>query len=322
MDGLEAYARRWRPAVRKELRRQTDSLPDVARPLAEQVLGGGGKLLRPLLLLLFARAAGGEEKEALPVAAAIELLHCATLLHDDVMDNAPLRRGQPAAHTVFGATRAILGGDALLALANLVVARHDATGELTRLLSGAIMETTAGQLREMAHAGDASLTYETYLEIIGGKTAALISASCALGALLGGGGRERAQAAAEYGRCLGLGFQMVDDALDFSRPEITGKPCGGDVREYKCTLPLLFYFQSLNAQERDALGSAFARRDMGEARILALVDDVRGRGFAGRAREEAAAWLERAVACLAAFPESPATGALADAAAFIGCRNA
>lgn len=322
MDGLEAYARLWRPAVRAELQRQTDRLPEIARPVAEQVLGGGGKLLRPLLLLLFTRAAGGEEERALPVAAAIELLHCATLLHDDVMDNARLRRGRPAAHAVFGVTRAILGGDALLALANLIVARHDAAGELTRLLSSAIMETTEGQLREIAHAGNARLTHETYLEIIGGKTAALISASCALGALLGGGGQEQAQAAAEYGRCLGLGFQMVDDALDFSRPEVTGKPCGGDVREYKCTLPLLLYFQSLSVEERDALGSAFAGRDMGEARILALADTVREGGFAGRAREEAGAWLERAVACLTAFPESRATVALSEAAAFIGRRTA
>ena len=166
----------------------------------------------------------------------MEMLHAATLLHDDVLDNADTRRGKPAAHTIFNATSTILAGDAMLAHANALVAQCG-DPRLCLCFSEATSRTAAGEILEIAAQHQVETTAEEYEEIIRGKTAWLIRASCQLGALRAGADDALVEAAAAYGENIGMAFQIVDDALDFAPQSVTGKPSGGDVREGKLTRP-------------------------------------------------------------------------------------
>ena len=305
------YQTRELPLIENCLRQAVASLGPYVRPTADHVLNAGGKRLRPLLTLLTARALGYSGGEAIyPLACSLELLHSATLLHDDILDQAALRRGKPAAHTVFGSTHTILAGDALLALANTMVAVYGMPA-LTECLSRAILSTVSGEIQEIAHIRDVDLSLEGYMEIITGKTACLIESACQAGALLAGASKELHNAAAAYGMHLGIAFQLVDDALDYTSPrEISGKPRGADIREGKLTLPLILYCNSLPAPERALFTSAFKKNILSEQELDAALLAVSAGGFATATREMAASYLEKARGQLAAFPDTLETSLL------------
>ncbi|MGH2702801.1 MAG: polyprenyl synthetase family protein [Actinomycetota bacterium] len=268
---------------------------------ARRVVRGGGKRLRPALVLASALAAGGDvSPDVIAGAAALELVHVGSLVHDDIIDRADERRGVPTISAVEGVNHAILVGDFLLARAGELAA--SVSKDVARALATAIVDLCRGQSLETAVAFDHTRTLEQYTAAIDGKTAALLSCSCRVGALAAGGDPDQVKALAVFGRSFGMAFQIVDDVLDLaSSSTAMGKPVGNDIREGVYTLPLLLVLErsensSLRAELRPALDDAAL------ARIVAAI--LQGGGVEG-ALGSAAEFNGNAVAALANLPDSP-----------------
>ncbi|MDR2696315.1 MAG: polyprenyl synthetase family protein [Deltaproteobacteria bacterium] len=292
------------PAISRALDRAAGDLPASVRPIARHVLDAGGKRLRPFLTVLFARLWGYGKDDVYPLAAAMEMLHAATLLHDDVLDAAATRRGKPAAHTLFGVAPAILAGDALLSHANKLVAGYGDC-RLSACFSEATVRTAAGEILEIDYQGRVDQPAEIYHEIIADKTAWLICASCEMGALRAGADQRGLTLAAQYGLELGMAFQLVDDALDFAPPEKTGKPSCGDLREGKLTPPLRLYREHLTLTERAAFDADFCSGGLDDNAAQIIGARIRELGFDARGRQLADAHLEKAHAALRGMPDAP-----------------
>lgn len=293
------------PAINAALRDAAQRLPAPVRPVAKHIFDAGGKRLRPFLMLLVARLFGYTGKDSYSLAVTLEMLHAATLIHDDVLDNADTRRGKPAVHTLFGATTSILAGDAMLSTANELVAEHENLA-LVRCFSQAISRTAAGEIMEIAALRDLKQPDALYREIILGKTAWLIRSACVMGALKAGATPEHVAAAATYGEELGIAFQIVDDALDVAPAAVIGKPSCGDIREGKLTPPVRLYREHLAATSPQALAAFdkhFIAGDFSEAEIEALGAQIRSLGFDQRTRELAGECLDKARAALEKLPD-------------------
>lgn len=243
-----------------------DSPVALIPQLAAHIVAAGGKRLRPLLTLAAARLCGYDLRQGsrhVQLAAAVEFIHTATLLHDDVVDESVLRRGLASANAVFGNKPSVLVGDFLFARAfQLMVA--DGSLEVLAVLSHAAATVAEGEVLQLMTQNDLETTESCYLEVIRGKTASLFAAACEVGALLDAGGTvarvEARHALAEYGACLGMAFQLVDDALDYAADEVQlGKTIGDDFREGKVTLPVLLAYGAGDAAER-----AFWQRTIGQ----------------------------------------------------------
>ena len=289
------------PGINAALGRAAARLPAPVQPVARHIFEAGGKRLRPFLTVLMARLLGYRQDNVRDLAITLEMLHAATLLHDDVLDNAASRRGQPSAHTLFGVASTILAGDALLAEANALVADFGDV-RLTRVFSEATSQTAAGEILEIAAQRRVDVSAEEYAAIVRGKTAWLIRAACEMGALLAGGTDAQVAAAASYGENVGMAFQMVDDAIDFAPESVTGKPTGGDAREGKLTPPLRLYRDSLEETERLAFDAAFTCGLLTGADAAAIVERIREAGFDSQTRQAAEDYLSRARAALASLP--------------------
>ena len=302
MNDILQYLQGELPKINVFLKEQAAELSPVVRPAVEHVLAAGGKRLRPLLTIATARALGVGD-EVYPLACSLELLHSATLLHDDILDDAELRRGQQATHLAFGKSSAILAGDVLLALANRLVADYDIP-RLTSVLSEAIMRTVTGEIVEIANVRNTELSHEQYVEIITGKTAYLFQGACQCGAILARADAEIEQAAHDYGLNLGIAFQLVDDALDYVSPsEVTGKPSGGDLREGKTTMPLIAYLENLEPEERMDVEAAFKAGTLSDDDIERITTEVVDNGLVEATLDEAVRYVDKARTALAAFPE-------------------
>lgn len=323
--------------VERAMREQLASDQALVGVIGDHVLGGGGKRIRPTLLLLASDLCGYTGPRRVQVAAAIELLHTATLLHDDVVDLAQLRRGRPAANAVWGNRRAVLIGDFLYARASSMIVEDGDLGIL-EIFADTIRSMAEGELLQLERSFDPTVTEQHYYGVIERKSAVLIAAACDAGAILGGVTRAERRRVAEFGRQLGLAFQLRDDALDYSADAAAlGKgPCA-DVREGKVTLPLLLALKRASAAEREqaaALLKTAGRRaaalsaegivapeqvltDGDLAPVLDLVRRYRGvEDTDRRAREH----VERARAAVAPFRDGPAKRALHEAAEFAVAR--
>jgi len=306
--------------INTALKKEIDLLEPAVRPLAEYVLLSGGKRLRPLLTVLCFRALGQTGDEVYPLACAMEFLHSATLMHDDIMDESLLRRGMPTAHTIFGKNSTILSGDVLLAATMLIVLRYKNFQILQRVAEAAI-KTAAGEVVEIANLRNSDLAFADYLRIIEGKTAWLTSCACEVGALQAGGSPEQVKAASVYGFELGLAFQMVDDALDLAPESSTGKPSGGDIREGKITPPLYFYLEGLSAEQRDEFLLKFSSGAFDSADITRIVQDMLAGKLDQRTRDLAEEHLHKARAVLESFPPSIYRDLLHELSFYIQIRN-
>jgi len=305
LSRLKAAFHTQRRAIEAALQREIAALPPAVRPVARHILEAGGKRLRPMLVLLTAHALGASGEGLYPPAVALEMLHSATLIHDDILDGAALRRGRPAAHTIFGLVPAILAGDALLAHANAIMARSGLP-ELTRCAADAIMATAAGEIEEINALQTPQMSQDDYLRIITGKTAYLIQAACEAGAILAGAAPHLQQAARAYGLGLGIAFQLVDDALDYAAQTSTlGKPQGGDLREGKRTLPLLLYLETLPHDERHMVATRIHHRQLTDAEHQAILDQVHQGGFALKTIAAAKRYVDDALTALQGLPPSP-----------------
>ena len=241
------------------IRARLDSDIPLIPALGEHLVEAGGKRLRPLLTIAAARLCGGGGENAHRLAAAVEFIHTATLLHDDVVDGSKLRRGKVAAHLIWGGAASVLVGDFLFARAFELMVETGALQALN-ILARASRIIAEGEVLQLTRAHDLDLDQPTYLEIIRGKTAELFAASAESGAVVAGGSPAQVRALSAYGLSLGLAFQLADDALDYGgASETLGKNAGDDFREGKVTLPLLLAIARSGAGE-----AAFWRRAVGD----------------------------------------------------------
>lgn len=259
------------PSVEELLRKELQSNDPFIHRALTHLAASGGKLLRPLLVLTVAKAVDARIPPPVTLACAIELVHLASLLHDDVVDEAPRRRGRKTVNHLWGDKISVLLGDYLYARASELIAEHDHP-EMTRALSIAIRQMSEGQMRESRERFNFGLDEKTYLEIIGKKTAALISCACEVGALAANASREVRFAFRDFGRSLGIAFQVIDDALDFAFPgeTATGKP-PLDILRGNITLPIIRAQAMLSPAQRTALSRAILADPPKLSRVRRLV---------------------------------------------------
>ena len=279
-----------------------------------ELLSNAGKLLRPIVALLVARAIGTPTRDSICYAAASELLHNATLIHDDVADGSAERRGKPTVSALLGAGTAVLVGDYWLARAVDLVVDTSHRDEVIRKFAKTLTDLAEGEMLQLEKAASGDTTEADYLRIIHCKTASLFCAATETAAVSVDAGPEQTAAALAYGSALGIAFQIKDDILDYAGTDSLGKPVGQDLLEQKITLPLL---GALQGSPREAEIRALVREIPSHPehceRIRRFVAERDGVGFAARRLSE---WVERAVRALDAFPESPARTYLAAIARF------
>jgi octaprenyl-diphosphate synthase len=261
INGLLALARADMAGVDALIRDRMQSPVSVIPALAEHLIGGSAKRLRPLLTIAAARVAGARDDACLKLAAAVEFIHTATLLHDDVVDSSELRRGKVAAHLIWGAPASVLVGDFLFARAFELMVEAGSMQAL-EILARASRVIAEGEVLQLTRAHDLNLPQETYLEIIKAKTAELFAAAAEAGAVSAGASAEQCKALRKYGQNVGLAFQLVDDTLDYSgASEELGKNPGDDFREGKATLPLLLAIARTGPAEKAFWDRTVGRRE-------------------------------------------------------------
>jgi octaprenyl-diphosphate synthase len=283
---------------------------DVAliNQIAQYIVSAGGKRIRPRLVLLFAGALGFQGPERYTLAATVEFIHTATLLHDDVVDESSLRRGRDTANAVFGNAASVLVGDFLYSRAfQMMVSVNNL--RVLDVLADATNVIAEGEVLQLMNMHDADLAVDEYLRVIRFKTAKLFEASARLGALLAGADATTEESCADYGRSLGTAFQLVDDLLDYDgETHELGKNVGDDLREGKPTLPLLVAMARSGPGERDMMRRAIEYGEV--ARLADIVTVVRQTGALDAARQVARDEAAKARACLHGLPTSPQRDAL------------
>jgi octaprenyl-diphosphate synthase len=289
--------------------RLASDVPFVARA-GEYLFAAGGKRMRPALLLLSARLLERDGDEEITYAAVVELIHAATLVHDDIIDHAQTRRGRRTVHAVWGSDLTVLLGDWLYTTAMRMALEHGNLA-IIDLFCSATLRMTEGELLVLERLGAPDLGVDEYFDIVDRKTAALFSAACAAPALMRPERPAARAALADYGRALGRCFQLVDDLLDFTaREEEVGKPVLSDLREGKLTLPVLLALPRLAPAERARLEAVLAARGGERFEAEEVLELVRREGTVEEARAEAVAWAERARSALAPLPDGDARRAL------------
>jgi len=289
--------------------------------LAGHLISGGGKRMRPMLTLAGAEVVGYQGTRHHKLAAAVEFIHTATLLHDDVVDGSETRRGKEAANIVFGNPATVLVGDFLFSRAfELMV--EDGSLKVLKILSGASAIIAQGEVDQLTAQRKVETSEERYLKIIGAKTAALFAAASRISAVVAECGEAEEQALDEYGRNLGIAFQLVDDAIDYdSESAEMGKDRGDDFREGKMTLPVILAYARGDAEERrfwqDAI-AGFSNEDDDLAHATMLINR---HDCVAATRERARHYAQRACDALAIFPESAARRAMVEAAQFAVARG-
>lgn len=270
----------------------------------ESILGHSGKMLRPMITLLVARALGKINEDTINYAAAVELLHNATLLHDDVADQSSERRGQPTVSSILGPSSAVLIGDFWLARSVELVLRTTNHNGVVELFSKTLTDLAEGEMLQLEKASSADTEEEDYFRIIFCKTASLFETSAACAAESVKASKEMFKAAGNFGRYLGMAFQIKDDILDYTGTEQLGKPVGSDIREKKITLPLLGVLKksTRNAEIRDMVKSIESYPD-GCRDISELVRREGGIEYAASRLQE---YIGRAVSSLDMFPDGKA----------------
>jgi len=289
-------------AVDRVMRKSLDSEVMLIRQVAEYIVAGGGKRLRPALLLLTAGATGYRGTDHHVLAAVIEMIHTATLLHDDVVDESDMRRGHATANAQFGNAASVLVGDFLYSRAFQMMVGQGRIRVL-QILSDATNVIAEGEVLQLMNAGNTDLTEHTYLEVIQRKTAKLFEAAARLGAVLGGAAVEQEDALARYGMHLGTAFQLVDDVLDYSGSvESIGKSLGDDLAEGKMTLPLIRAMTTGNADDAALIRHAIAGGGLTDfAPVVAALERT---GALAYARTCAEGEVKRAALCLDGLADS------------------
>ena len=295
---------------------------DLVREVAGHILFSGGKRLRPLLLRLVTRMCGYRGDYDTTFSISFEYLHAATLLHDDLIDEAELRRGRPVAHSIFGNATTVLVGDFLLARALSLAAR---TGkiEIIKVVAEITENMSQGEIHQLSRKGDISLTEEEYREVIRRKTAVLFEGTCRAAAYLADAPEKQVEAIASYGANLGLAFQMADDLIDYtSDTAVLGKKAGADLREGKLTLPVIAALAAAPVPDRRRMEAIILNPDFSLEDFETLKTDLNHHGGLAYTRKCAEEHVRRAKAALEVFAPTPATAILQDIADYTLNRKA
>jgi octaprenyl-diphosphate synthase len=294
--------------VDRVIGRRLQSDVGLVNQIGQYIIDAGGKRIRPKLVLLFSRALGFDGPQRFDLAAIVEFIHTATLLHDDVVDESSLRRGRQTANALFGNAASVLVGDFLYSRAFQMMVAINRIRVLD-VLADATNVIAEGEVLQLMNMHDPDLSVDDYLRVIRFKTAKLFEASARLGAVMADAPPAIEEASAEFGRCLGTAFQLVDDLLDYEGDtRALGKNVGDDLREGKPTMPLLVAMARGSAEERELLRQAIERGEV--AKLAEIVTIVRKTGAITATREAARAEAERARRCLQALPASGAKDAL------------
>ncbi len=284
--------------------------------LAGHLIAGGGKRLRPMLTLGCASVLGYAGNRHHKLAAAVEFIHTATLLHDDVVDASGLRRGKVTANALYGNPASVLVGDFLFSRAfELMV--EDGSLRVLKILSRASAVIAEGEVAQLTAQRDVTTTEDRYLDIISAKTAALFAAACQIAAVVAERDAQVEEALASYGRYLGIAFQLVDDAIDYvSDAETMGKNAGDDFRDGKITLPVILAYARGSETEREFWRRAMSGRANGDAELARAGELLRSTNAVADTMARARHYGQRAIDVLAGFPNSPAREALTETVEF------
>jgi octaprenyl-diphosphate synthase len=296
--------------VEREFARHVQSQVALIPTIGNYIQNGGGKRIRPAVLLMAARMAGYTGERAVLYASVIEFIHTATLVHDDIIDEAELRRGRDAVHTRWGNHITVLFGD-FLYLKSMSLALTQDHLEIIRLLCDVTLRIVEGEIYQLTKNGSVDLTEEEHFDIVRRKTAYLFAGCARIGGMLGPTSREQQEALWDYGLNIGMAFQIVDDLLDFTgETGALGKPVGGDLREGKMTLPVIHLRDRGDARAAALLRKVVGSRDISLdewMEIRTMLGQCRSIDYAQRVASE---YVERAKKTLCAFPPSAARDAL------------
>ena len=248
--------------VEQQFRKDLESDVPLIRKVGEYVLSSGGKRVRPALLLLAARLCDYQGDKAVPLASVVEFIHTATLLHDDVVDSATLRRGIASANTLWGNEASVLVGDFLFSKSFSLMVTAGSL-DILRVFSSATTIIAEGEVMQLLCTGEIDLSEERYIDVVRSKTAILMSAACEAGAILGNASAEKTKALADFGMDLGIAFQLMDDTLDYiASEEEFGKSIGHDLEEGKITLPLIHTLRQCSDEERETIIAVIEKDEM------------------------------------------------------------
>lgn len=308
--------------VETELRAQVQSDIRMVQDIGEHTLEAGGKRLRPALVMLSAQATGlpYRAERCVKLGACLEMIHMATLVHDDVIDGASTRRGRATAGRVFGDTASILAGDVLLAKAMRILA-VDGDLAIIRMTSDGVKEMAEGEVLELQFRNEWSMPEEEYMRVLRMKTAAYVEICCRTGAMVAGADETTTNLLGTFGHHLGMAFQIIDDLLDYTGDsQKTGKPLGTDYREGCMTLPLMRLRPHLSEAENERLARQFGE-DPSTEEVTALIQLMHERGALVEARALATEHERQAMAALAALPATPQRELLSCVTEFVSGRD-
>jgi octaprenyl-diphosphate synthase len=314
---VEADLRR----VEEKMGLESISSVDAVTAINRHLQKSGGKRLRPTLVLLSCQLFGEANEASIAMAAVVEMVHTATLVHDDVIDEAQTRRSQPSVNVLFGNQTSVLSGDWLYMQA-FQIALRSRNFRVLDLLIGLTQLMVEGELLQLQRLGRLEVSEADYMELIDRKTASLFNVCARLGAMAGGAGEADEAKLGEFAWNLGIAFQLVDDVLDYtSREKILGKPVGNDLKEGKVTLPLIYALQDATPAERAKVETVLRERNYDKvsfASILEIVTRYRG---VERAMERAAMFTERSRVLIHQFPDSPFQRALVSVTDLVTARD-
>lgn len=305
--------------VRSRIAEMAASEFDELDGVADYLLDMRGKLIRPTLLLLCDEVEGRRSGEAVTLGAVVELVHVATLVHDDAVDHSVRRRGMPTVNARWTHQVAIILGDFLYSRAVMEIAALESV-EAIEMVASAANAMTVGEMRQLTAHDALDFSEEDYYRLCECKTASLMATACELGAMFGAADHREALRA--YGFEIGMAFQITDDLLDYTESvRVTGKPSGQDLREHKVTLPLIAALERMDGEERRQVRALFDDPEPSDRHVGAVRELVKERGGLQYAQERAGDFLGRARSRLSGLPESPASEALARATDFVEIRR-
>ncbi len=297
--------------VENQIQKHLHSHAPLINTVADHILSSGGKRIRPLLLILSARIFGFLEKEYLLLGSLVEYIHTATLLHDDVLDEADIRRGEKTARRIWGNQASILVGDYLYSQAMALIASFHNHG-INEVMADACRKMAEGEVLQLCANSQPDLTEAAYLKIVEYKTATLVAASCKVGAIVGGATEDEQMALFRFGMNLGMAFQLADDRLDYAADHARlGKSLGQDIRQGMITLPLLHLLQTVTTSDREWLKEKILSHSVDDRELHTILSLMKKQGSLAYATTRAREYIEAAASELVSFPDGPAKRSLA-----------
>jgi octaprenyl-diphosphate synthase len=296
--------------VEREINLESIASVEAVTSIGQYLQAGGGKRLRPTLLLLCSKLFGPTTETGIRLGAVVEMIHTATLVHDDVIDFAKTRRGRPSINVVWGNHTSVLAGDWLYMQA-FHIALRERNFHILDILIGLTQAMVEGELLQLERIGKINISEADYMELVDRKTASLFSACARLGAVVSGADEENENRMGDFGWNLGIAFQLVDDVLDFtSREKILGKPVGNDLREGKVTLALIYAMERASADERRLVETVLSEGNYAQVPFLNVLQLLHRNDGVERAMDRAQEFTNKARASLQTFPDSPYQRAL------------